>query len=106
MNFDEYQGLARRTQNQDLTRHERRDHALCGLAAEVGEIHGLYQKTYQGHQLSPARVEEELGDLLWFAAELCDVLGVSMERVAEANIGKLRARYPEGFDAGRSVNRP
>ena len=48
---------------------------------------------------------EELGDLLWFAAELADVLGVSLETVAGLNIDKLRRRYPEGFDAEHSLHR-
>ncbi|MBO7669723.1 MAG: nucleoside triphosphate pyrophosphohydrolase family protein [Oscillospiraceae bacterium] len=105
MTFDAYQALARRTQNRDLTKHERRDHALCGLAAECGEIHGIYQKSYQGHKVETARVEEELGDLLWFCAELADVLGVSLNLVADANIQKLRRRYPDGFDEEHSIHR-
>ena len=48
---------------------------------------------------------DELGDLLWFAAELADVLGVSLETVAALNIRKLRHRYPERFDAEHSLHR-
>lgn len=48
---------------------------------------------------------EELGDVLWYCAELAVGLGVTLEDVAAANIDKLRARYPQGFDAERSRNR-
>lgn len=50
-------------------------------------------------------VIDELGDLMWFIAEFCDVLHVSVEEVAERNIDKLRARYPEGFAEERSLHR-
>lgn len=105
MNFQDYQNLARRTQNGRLNLCERRLHALHGLASEVGEIHALYQKTFQGHPLNADSVVDELGDLLWFAAELADVLGVSLETVAALNIRKLRRRYPEGFDVEHSMHR-
>ena len=105
MTFDEYQELARRTQNEDLSIGLKQCHALHGLASEVGEIHGLFQKFYQGHPLNLDDLEKEIGDLFWFAAELCDSCGWSMSEVAEKNIEKLKKRYPEGFDAERSVHR-
>lgn len=105
MTLNGYQHAARRTQNGKLNPCERRMHALHGLASEVGEIHALYQKTFQGHPLNADSVVNELGDLLWFAAELADVLGVSLDTVADHNIRKLRRRYPEGFDAEHSLHR-
>lgn len=103
--LNEYQRLARRTQNDRLNPCERRMHALHGLSSEVGEIHALYQKTFQGHPLNADSVVDELGDLLWFAAELADVLGVSLDTVAAHNIRKLQRRYPEGFDVEHSMYR-
>ena len=103
--FDEYQELARRTQNPNLTVKDRRLHALHGLAGEVGEIHSLYQKAYQGHAILREDLLTEVGDLLWFIAELCDVENAFMSDVAWANIEKLRERYPEGFSAERSRER-
>lgn len=105
MEFERYQEMARRTQNPELTLLERRLHALHGLASEVGEIHGIYQKGFQGHPVRPEDVTDELGDLLWFAAELADVLGVSLDEVAQRNVDKLIKRYPEGFSEERSLNR-
>ena len=105
MEFREYQALARRTQNKELMPVERRLHALHGMSAEVGEIHSIYQKFYQGHPIKNDELKAELGDLMWFIAELCDVIGADMDEVAEKNIAKLKDRYPEGFDAERSVHR-
>lgn len=103
--FDEYQQLARRTQNRDLINAERMMHALHGMCSEVGEIHGLFQKQYQGHELDRAELKAELGDLMWFVCEMCDSLGESLSSVCFNNIEKLRKRYPEGFDAERSLHR-
>lgn len=45
------------------------------------------------------------GDVLWFLAELCDVYGWDMDDIAEANIQKLRNRYPVKFTPEQSINR-
>ena len=51
MTGNEYQKLAARTINQNLYKEELEYHALHGIISEVGEIHGIYQKAYQGHSL-------------------------------------------------------
>ena len=79
MNFTEYQNLARRTQNIHLDPHQRLEHALFGLAAETGEIHRIFQKVYQGHSITLADLIGEMGDLLWFTAELADVHGLTQK---------------------------
>lgn len=105
MTINEYQQLAARTINHELTDLDMELHALHLIASECGEIHGMYQKCYQGHRIDEEALVYEVGDLLWGIAELCTVNGWSMEVVAERNIAKLRRRYPEGFDAERSRNR-
>lgn len=105
MTLNEYQKLAARTINQDLKLKEIELHALHGLSAEVGEIHSIYQKFYQGHPIDEGTLMKEAGDLLWFISELCWVEDWNLEDVANLNIEKLRKRYPEGFDAERSLHR-
>lgn len=105
MTPNEYQELAARTINKDLTNTGMANHALHGMVGEVGEIHSLYQKVYQGHALDPEHLKKELGDLLWFVAEYCTACKWNLEDVMQLNIDKLRARYPEGFEAERSLNR-
>ena len=105
MTLNEYQELAARTINKELDYTEVRDHALHLIAAECGEIHSLYQKTYQGHGFSLVELMKEIGDLLWGIAELCTYYDFPLERVAEMNIEKLKARYPDGFDAEKSLHR-
>lgn len=105
MTFDEYQISARRTQNHENPAHFQLDHALCGLASEVGEVLGCYQKVYQGHKLDVSKVIDEMGDVFWFLAELADCIGVSLSTIAARNKEKLEERYPNGFEADKSVNR-
>ena len=105
MRMNDYQNLAARTINQKLEPVQVAFHALHGMVGEIGEIHSLYQKTYQGHEMKAGHVKKELGDLLWFIAEYCTAMGWDMEDVAQDNIEKLMARYPEGFEVERSLHR-
>ena len=105
MQMNEYQALAARTVNQKLEPVQVAFHALHGMVGEIGEIHSLYQKTYQGHELKEEHLKKELGDLLWFISEYCMAMGWTLEEVAQMNIDKLKARYPEGFDADKSLHR-
>lgn len=97
--------LAKRTMNPKLTYEQMKLHALHGIASECGEIHGIYQKTYQGHELHKERVMDEAGDLLWFVMELCFAEDIDPEEMLEFNVHKLNQRYPEGFSPERSKNR-
>ena len=105
MKLDEYQKLAYRTVSHKDNVAAMEYHALHGLSGEVGELHSLYQKVYQGHHFDAAHAKKELGDILWFAAEYCTSMGWSLSEVAKLNIEKLEARFPEGFSAERSLNR-
>lgn len=103
--MNRYQQLASRTINWENSPAHIEMHALHGMSAEVGELHSLYQKMYQGHQFDKDHAMKEVGDLLWFIAEYCTVCGLTLEEVAQANIEKLKARYPDGFEAERSLYR-
>ena len=105
MTLNEYQKLAARTISPGMTKTAKELHALHGMVAEIGEIHSLYQKIYQGHPMDAEHLKRELGDLLWFAAEICTAKGWNMDDVAAMNIQKLIARYPNGFEAERSLHR-
>jgi NTP pyrophosphatase (non-canonical NTP hydrolase) len=105
MTLNEYQKLAARTISKELSDHEKACHALHGMVSEIGEIHGIYQKGYQGHDVDPEHLQKELGDLLWFVAEYCTALHWELDSIGDKNIKKLIARYPEGFDAQNSLHR-
>lgn len=81
------------------------NHAVFGLTSEAGEVSGILQKVYQGHDVDPMHIKKELGDCLWMIAEACTALGFDLEDVMTTNIDKLKKRYPDGFSADRSINR-
>lgn len=105
MRANEYQKLAERTIDSGLDERCLEYHALHGMVGEIGEMHSIYQKVYQGHELDEEHLKKEVGDLLWFIAEYCTVLGWTLEDVMQTNIDKLKERYPNGFEAERSLNR-
>lgn len=105
MTGNEYQKLAARTINKKLNMTDQMYHALFGMVGEIGEIHSIFQKRYQGHQIDIGHVKKEVGDLLWFVAELCTAMGWDLDDVMQLNIDKLKARYPEGFEAENSLHR-
>lgn len=100
-----YQELAARTINKELTPTQMEYHALHGMVGEIGEIHSLYQKMYQGHELDVEHLKKELGDLLWFIAEYCTSRGWELEEIMLMNIYKLKARFPQGFEVDKSLHR-
>lgn len=103
MNFTDYQKLAQRT---SPAGHDKILNGVMGLAGESGECVDIVKKAmFQGHELDKDKLLEELGDCMWYCAELASGLGVSLETVAMNNYKKLLKRYPEGFDAERSIHR-
>jgi NTP pyrophosphatase (non-canonical NTP hydrolase) len=98
MDFDNYQQAALRTINPSLDARDRLLDASAGLAEEAAEVLGLVRKrVFQNNEIDPARMTEELGDVLWCLAVTADSLGVSLSDVARANQAKLAARHPNGF---------
>lgn len=80
--------------------------AALGLAGEAGEYVDCYKKVIgHGEALDEERMKKELGDVLWYVAELCTANGWSLEDVASGNIAKLRTRYPEKFSNEQSAAR-
>lgn len=79
---------------------------VLGLAGECGECCDIVKKNrFQGHELDKEHLLDELGDVMWYIAETCSGLGVSLEECAQYNLDKLHARYPHGFSKNDSINR-
>lgn len=103
MYLNEYQRLAQRT---SPAGHDKILNGVMGLCGEAGECIDIVKKAmHQGHDLCACKLAEELGDVLWYAAELATGLGMSLDDIAAANIAKLRKRYPYGFTPEDSIRR-
>ena len=84
--------------------------AAIGINAEGGEFLEIVKKiAFQGKEFTAGEKEHlkvELGDVLWYVAQACIALDLSLDDVLARNISKLSARYPEGhFNSYFSENR-
>ena len=106
MTINEYQKLAMTTLNPALSEKDVLINGVMGLCGESGEAIDIVKKWLaQGHELDKEKLAKELGDICWYLAETATALGLSLEDIMSANIEKLKKRYPEGFDAEKSINR-
>ncbi len=84
--------------------------AAVGMSAEAGEFTEIVKKIiFQGKPVNEDNLfhlKRELGDIMWYVAQACMGLNVSLNEVIEMNFEKLSARYPEGsFSIERSEKR-
>lgn len=101
MNFQQYQAKTTETAADNGI-----EILLLGLAGEAGEVCDYMKKVLgHGHELDLVNLQSELGDVLWYLAQICQKTGLDLEMVAVANLAKLAERYPDGFDPERSKNR-
>ena len=106
MTINEYQKLALTTLNPALNEKDVLINGVMGLCGEAGECIDIVKKHLtQGHALDKEKLVKELGDVAWYLAETAYALDVDLESVLQGNLDKLRARYPDGFDAQQSMDR-
>ena len=84
--------------------------AAVGMSAEAGEFTEIIKKIiFQGKPVNEENLfhlKRELGDIMWYVAQACMGLDISLDEVMEMNVDKLKARYPGGeFDVHKSENR-
>jgi NTP pyrophosphatase (non-canonical NTP hydrolase) len=60
---------------------------------------------FQGHPLNREKLIDEASDCFWYLAAIASGLDIPLEEIALHNIEKLKKRYPDGFDATKSLNR-
>ena len=103
MNINEYQRLAMTTLNPELSKKEVLINSVMGLCGESGEAIDIVKKWMaQGHELDKEHLAKELGDIAWYLAEAATALDMQLEDILQANIDKLKKRYPEGCDSKQS----
>lgn len=84
--------------------------AGVGINAEGGEFLEIIKKMiFQGKPFNEDNRHHmiiELGDIMWYVAQACMALGVTIDEVIAGNVTKLEKRYPGGsFDPYYSENR-
>ena len=106
MTINEYQALAMTTLNPALSKKDVLINSVMGLCGESGEAIDIVKKWLaQGHELDRAHLAKELGDIAWYLAEAATALEIPLEDILQANLDKLKKRYPDGFNAQNSLIR-
>ena len=109
MNFTDYQTKSRATAKYPAIGHAV-IYPTLGLVNEAGEVAGKIKKVFRDKngEISPETRETlkaELGDVLWYLAQTCTELELSLDEVAESNITKLLDRQARGKIQGDGDNR-
>jgi NTP pyrophosphatase (non-canonical NTP hydrolase) len=108
MELSEYQRLSRRTA--EYPREAWLAYPALGLAGEAGEVAEHAKKTIRddGGSVSEERraaMAKELGDVLWYVAQLASELGLELEVLARENLEKLSSRQRRGVLSGSGDER-
>lgn len=107
--FNDYQQQSRKTWNLVHT-----DHLIVyptlGLANEAGEVAGKVKKIFRDKngvisEEDRQALKGELGDVLWYLAQICTELNLTLEEVAQANLEKLFSRLERGAIRGEGDHR-
>lgn len=81
-------------------------HMALGMQTEAAEISDVFKKKLAyDKEVDWVNVKEEIGDLMWYIANLCSMNQWNLEDILETNIRKLRARYPDKFTNELAINR-
>jgi NTP pyrophosphatase (non-canonical NTP hydrolase) len=109
MRFSEYQKRSRAT----AVYPDAGDNIVypaLGLCGEAGETAEKVKKAIRddGGTLTEERraaIAAELGDVLWYAAQLATEAGLELEEIAEANLEKLASRQQRAVLHGSGDDR-
>jgi NTP pyrophosphatase (non-canonical NTP hydrolase) len=81
-------------------------HMILGMQTEVAEIADAFKKSIAYNKpLDLTNVKEEIGDVMWYIANMCNIYGWDLRDIMQTNIDKLKARYPEKFTTENALNR-
>ncbi|MBI4101338.1 MAG: nucleoside triphosphate pyrophosphohydrolase family protein [Candidatus Nealsonbacteria bacterium] len=81
-----------------------------GLAGESGEVAEVVKRVIRdknglADEETKAALIKELGDVLWYLAQIAAEFGLSFDEIAVTNIEKLRSRKERGMLHGKGDNR-
>jgi NTP pyrophosphatase (non-canonical NTP hydrolase) len=108
VDFSDYQRFSRRTA--EYPRDAWLSYPALGLAGEAGEVAEHAKKAIRDDGASitderRAALAAELGDVLWYTAQLATELGLELDDIARGNLEKLFSRQARGVLSGSGDNR-
>jgi len=76
-----------------------------GITGEAGEISEKIKKKERDGKLDEEELAKEIGDVLWYLAQLASELDKDLSEVAQQNIEKLQDRAERDKISGSGDNR-
>ena len=65
-----------------------------GLGGETGEVLEILKKAFRDEKpIDMDHLAEELGDVVWYIANICTSCGLQLQDVIDQNVSKLKERY-------------
>lgn len=69
-----------------------------GLVGESGEVvDDIKKRVFHGREVPIEHTAEELGDVIWYIANICTQYNLKLEVVLQQNVQKLKERYPDMY---------
>jgi NTP pyrophosphatase (non-canonical NTP hydrolase) len=110
--FDEYQGQTNKTAlyRETINSDKHIYYVSLGLCNEAGEVAGVVKKVLRDKSgvfdtESTDKLRDEIGDVLWYCAQLCEIANITLGAVALRNLSKLFSRKERGTLQGSGDNR-
>lgn len=104
MNFNEYQEFAARGIHEATLEREPIVGFALGLVGETGEVvDDIKKRVFHGRDIPMEHTKEELGDVLWYIANIATQCGFTLDDIVEANVQKLYNRYPNLYAPGPTI---
>ena len=98
MTLKEYQAFAARGIHEATLEREPIVGFALGLAGEAGEVvDDIKKRIFHGREVPMEHTAEELGDVLWYIANIATQCGLKLEDIVAQNVDKLLARYPDKY---------
>jgi len=100
MEINDYQAKSRATAGYPSIGHGV-IYPTLGLVNEAGEVAGKIKKVFRDkggkiNEETREALKAELGDVLWYLAQVATELGLSLDEIAESNLAKLLDRQARG----------
>jgi len=89
----------------DGIEQQKMKHVIYGLITETAECVEVMLESENISSINHGKMQEELGDLLWYIALYCSYQEISFADLFEMNADKLMNRFPDGFTQEDANNR-
>ena len=97
MNLKEYQEKCKKTAKSFDDEKEAMSDWGLGASGEAGDLAGCIKKTFYHNNDQTSGIRENIGDVMWYLAMICNTMGWELDDITNENIEKLSKRYNDGF---------